>query len=165
MWTEPVTAREVFFRIGVPDAQGVPWDPAKLKDHPHICFGTAFAESAAECKVCTAPILVDGSIVLYREACKAAALGCSIALKPLRRLSMSEVAARLEEGREVLDVWREILNGNDPRIKGREARSLLTQRLRELVKGAGKDGGPIPRVPEIPTTQELTNALHRVERS
>ena len=103
-------------------------DAAAFAQHD-ACFGR-YASSAAECKLCVAPIIHGGRLFLFRELCRARAEG--VVAGQLVRLSAGEVLHRLEVGRSVFVLWQEILGDCDPQAYGRDARVLLSQRFRHL---------------------------------
>lgn len=115
------------------------------------CFGDLYAKSAEECKACTAPVIVDGTLLLMKEACRAAT--AETAPGELLRLTSQQVLRRWEEGRSVPDIFREILNGADPEAYGTDAREILYRRFRYLTKKDPEDA--VTAVPDIPPTKEL----------
>lgn len=116
------------------------------------CFGR-FSKMAPECKACTAPVVLNSKLLLFREACDARTRGASVSA--LVALSAGEVRQRLEQGRGLVEIWQEVLGDSDPRAYGRDARTLLRQRLDYLV------GKYELTFPELPTTAELLNVYCR----
>src|SRR5688572_22612021 len=94
------------------------------------CFGKCFSKSAVECKQCTAPVLLNNRIVLFKELCEATCKATEVA--GLRKLSALDISNMLAAGKTVREIWLEILNGGDVKVYGTQARTLLAQRFRYL---------------------------------
>lgn len=133
---------------------GVPNDKAQeILRSEEDCFGQHFAKTADECKRCIAPVLHDGRVKTVRDLCRAECEDS--APDRIKRLTSDEVLDLVRRGREPVEIWAEILDGQPPPVAGVEARSLMAARLRYLSREKGL------QVPEPPTTQELKDELER----
>jgi len=116
------------------------------------CFGKSYNKQAAECKVCIAPLLVDGRVVLCNEVCAAYCKGDTYK-GGLNRLSSNDVAERLEKGASVADIFTEVLGAAQPEEYYKAARMLLYNRLRHLQQVKGMV------TPALPPREELLHAV------
>jgi hypothetical protein len=120
------------------------------------CFGEHYAKRAEECKNCTAPVIVNGRLVLLNELCEARTKGADDPLQ-LKRLTSQDVLDRLQSGASILDIFDEILADNDLDDAAVQARSILAARLRYLQKEYD-----LP-VPSAPKTKELKQEMREDE--
>lgn len=137
-----------FSPVGRPDVVIKVGDFAKHD----VCFGR-HAKTSDDCKACRMPVTMNGRLLLFKDMCAARTAGVEVGT--LNRISEGEVRKRLEDGRSVYEVWREILGDCDPKGYAREARTVLYQRLSDLKKEYGF------KMPKIPRTQELIDVYMR----
>lgn len=114
------------------------------------CFGKSFAKSSADCKSCTAPVIVGGKLALCNELCQSVQSG-AVGLSTTVELTSRQVGARLEAGRDPFSIWREMLGTADPVAYGAMIRTKLYTRLSVLAESI--------EVPPLPTTAELLERL------
>lgn len=134
---------------------GKPWlefiggDSEKFNEYIYTndpCFGKYFAKSAAECKACITPVIVDGQLKLLRDVCQAVCAQAPIGV--IVRLSAQQVLQRLQAGKNVAAIWLEMVGTADAQTVGAEVRQILYDRLWWL-----KNQGHL--VPTLPKTSEL----------
>lgn len=133
--------------VGSPSNISIPVGDIAKTD---LCFGR-YNKNATECRGCTAPVVMNGKLVLFKEVCAAWSKGGDVAALfcNLNRIGSTEVRTRLESGRSLEAIWREILADNDPEVYGEDARNLLKQRLDYLATTYKMV------LPPLPTTSEL----------
>ncbi len=124
------------------------------RDDP--CFGRHYAASAPECQDCVCPVVVDGRLVLLKEACRAACTGTEAGA--ILRLSSRQIEEMLTQGKTLYDVWVVLLNGCDPKAAGVPARQLLKDRVDYLVNNRGMPPTTTPH------TKELVNQWQRQKK-
>jgi len=113
------------------------------------CFGKAFAVSAQECQECLCPVVVDGKLMLLREACQALCRGVRAGV--ILKLTSRQVEEALTRGDSLVSIWKQILNGCDPTVHGSTARTLLKARTDYLENNRGMPHVAVPHYKELVT--------------
>ena len=112
------------------------------------CFGQHFAKTVPECKKCLAPVLVEGVLYPLRSVCEARCKGASSPTR-LNSLTAQEVIKRIEDGRNVQEIFAEILGGNDPITAAQDAHHMLALRFRYMRRDLKLPTPPLPPVKEL----------------
>jgi hypothetical protein len=99
-----------------------------LASGKYSCFGKHHAKTVKECRECTAPVIIEGELYLFRELCQARTQGAE-SLSKLKTLTTQDVIDRLQRGKSVEEIFSEILGDADPETQAATARHLLYLRF------------------------------------
>lgn len=120
----------------------------KLLEKSDPCFGKHWAKTVPECCKCLAPVLVEGIVHPLRRVCEARCKGASSPTR-LNSLSVQEVIRRIEDGRNVQEIFSEILGGNDPVHAAEDAHHMLSLRFRYMRRELELPTPPLPSAKEL----------------